>query len=208
MLTNPLDGILGTPVKVRLLRALFARGGPVSGREAARLAGVSSRSAAVEALDALSQLGILRRRELSGTHLYEVNRRHDLAPALEALFRAEWERLGALGEAVHSVLDRAHALGDILSAVVFGSMARGDARPGSDLDLLLITTTEKAATVAEEALLASADDLRARFGAALSPMALTRARFRARLRARDPLLHNVLAEGRTLFGTPIQELAA
>jgi predicted nucleotidyltransferase len=207
-MTNVLDSILGTPVKVRLLRALSARGGPVSGREAARLAGVASRSAAVEALDALSQLGILQRRELSGTHLYEVNRRHDLAPALATLFRAEWERFGALGEAVRDALERAGALGGVLSAVIFGSTARGDARPGSDLDLLLVATTDRSAAAAEQALLAFADELRDRFGARVSPLALTRARFRSRLRAGDPLLGNVLADGRTLFGTPVQELAA
>lgn len=203
-----LDSVLGTPVKVRLLRALLAREVPVSGREAARLAGVSSRSAAVQALDALAQLGILERRQLSGTHLYEVNRAHELAPALAGLFQAEWRGIAAIADAVRQSLHEGRALAGVLSAVVFGSVARGEAGPGSDLDLLLVATTDRAAAAAEAALNAAAADLRRRFGMKPSPLGLSRARFRSRLRAADPLLAAALAEGRTLFGTPLHQLAA
>ncbi len=70
MLLDPLDHAIGTRAKVRLLRALVPLDRPVSGREAARLAGVSRQ--AIRSLDELVAVGIVRRQETAGQHLYTL----------------------------------------------------------------------------------------------------------------------------------------
>ena len=92
---NALDNILGTTTKIRLLRALLPLQAPASGREAERLAAVPHYSAG-RALRDLVALGVLRRTTTPGTHLYEINREHDLVPALAALFEGESARLASL----------------------------------------------------------------------------------------------------------------
>jgi hypothetical protein len=45
-----------------------------------------------------------------------------------------------------------------------------------------------------------------RMGLRISPFVLEKARVRQRFREGDALMRNVLAEGRTLFGPPFQEI--
>jgi len=68
LLYEPLDTALGTTSKIRLLRALLPLTQAVSGREAARRAGVAWAPAA-HALQELVALGILDRQEAPGRHL-------------------------------------------------------------------------------------------------------------------------------------------
>lgn len=206
MLLRPLDQILGTTTKVRILRALFPLDDVVSGREVERLAGVTSRSALSGALDHLSELGIVRRREAAGVHLYQINPEHDLAPALASLFEAESARFGLLRSTIRSALAEAGLEDSIVSAVVFGSMARSDARPDSDLDLLLVAVRADQAEPLQEALLDRAEWIGARFGLRLSPLVLPGERVRERFRDGDPLMQNILHEGRTLLGLSFREV--
>lgn len=204
MLRNALDSILGTTTKVRLLRALLPLTTPASGREAERLANVSHRSA-TQALDELVSLGVLRRTTTPATHLYQVNREHDLVPLLASLFQGESARIASLrGEIGASLV--AVGLEDTIAAVIlFGSAARGDARPDSDLDLLVLVEDRSQNELAGDFLGAVSDRLRSRYGVRASVLVLSIPDARSRLDDDDPLMRNILQEGRTLFGTPIQE---
>lgn len=202
---NALDNILGTTTKVRLLRALLPLRAPASGREAERLAAVPHYSAA-RALRDLVALGVLRRTTTPGTHLYEINREHDLVPALTALFEGESARLASLRETVETALAAANLEGTVSSVILFGSAARGDARPDSDLDLLVLAENRLRSEAADEFLAAVSDRLRARFGARASVLVLSIPEARKRLEDGDPLMQNVLRDGRALFGAPVQEV--
>lgn len=204
MLRNALDHILGTTAKVRLLRALLPLNTPTSGREAERLAGVSHRSA-TRALEDLVGLGVLHRTTTPATHLYQVNREHDLVPLLESLFEGESARLASLREEVGATLTAAALADTVISVVLFGSSARGEAEPQSDLDLLVLTETRSHAQAAGAVLGAVSDRLRSRYGSRASVLVLPIPEARHRLEDGDPLLQDLLRDGRTLFGTPIQE---
>src|SRR3982750_1097208 len=103
ILQNPLDAVLGSGTKVKLLRALVPLSRPVGMREAARLAGVSA-SGAQGAMEDLAAMGILDRREATAQHLYQINRGNHLAAALAELFRAEEERWNDLIAALRGEL--------------------------------------------------------------------------------------------------------
>ncbi|MEW5929810.1 MAG: nucleotidyltransferase domain-containing protein [Gemmatimonadota bacterium] len=200
MLFNPLDGILGSTTKVQILRVLLPLTHPVSGREAQKLARIKSRNGAGNALDDLSDLGVLQRTDIRGSHLYEVNREHELVPPLAALFRQEERRLQALTSTIRKGLSERKLAEHVRSVILYGSNARLDATPASDVDLLAVVDSELAASAVKEALYEMGDDLRRRQGLRTSPYVLTASRVRERMEDGDPLMATILKEGRVLVG--------
>lgn len=205
MLFHTLDGVLGSVAKVRIIRALISRTSLVSGNELATLAGIRSKSGLRTALHELTELGILERETTRRIQLYRINLSHDLAEPLSVLFSAESMRIKGLRQALQDILDEGAVQGHALSIILFGSNARGEARPTSDLDLLVVTRAEPVADV-ERVLLDAVPEVQRRFGLRMAPYALSEERVRERFRDGDPLMQNILAEGRTLYGTHFQEI--
>lgn len=201
-----LDLILGTQTKVQLLRALAQLTSPVSGREAQRLAGVRSTSAGGRALDDLTDLGILTRDEAGGTHLYLMNRDHALAEPLLRLFEAESRLFSRLRELIIEGLEARKVRDRVDTIVIFGSAARGEARPDSDVDLFVVVEDEAAVRSVRDGLLASDDRLRTGLGLRVSPYVLSRKDVENRYRDGDPLMETIKTEGRTLVGDPFEEV--
>jgi predicted nucleotidyltransferase len=201
MLLDPLDAILGTRTKVRLLRALVPIDRPVSGREATRLAGVSHYG--IGSLDDLAALGIVRRDEGAGQHLYTFNRQHSLAPAVLALFDAERDRTARMFDRLASIVDRA---GGVVAAAVFGSAARGEATPQSDLDLIVVAAEEEEVRDIGDALEEALPAFEAEFGERVSPVLVTLERFRRQHRDADPFIQDVLRDARRICGRFLDEV--
>jgi predicted nucleotidyltransferase len=206
VLAHVLDAVLGTTTKVRILRALLPLTSVVSGTEARRLAQVRSVNAMWSALDDFTSLGILLREQTPGSHLYRINRDHHLAAPLAALFQAEARRVGEVRDVVRSTLTDAGQLESVTAAVLYGSNARGEAGPESDLDVLVITCDGDGVPPVQEALLDAADVLRQKFGISLSAYVLPLERVQERFRDGDPLMHTIADEGRELIGGPFREM--
>jgi predicted nucleotidyltransferase len=207
MLVAPLDRILSTPTKVRVLRALFPLGRGISGREVARLAGVSR--AVMGALDELVDLGVVTRHEATGQHLYALNRGNYLAASLQELFQSEERRVEAIYADIRVGLrgsDTAPDAGGVLSAAVFGSAARGEAGPGSDFDLLVVTASPGDVEPAYEALPDLAERLRERFGLRLSPVVLPVEQVRSRHLAGDLFIAAAVRDAIPVLGPAPCEL--
>lgn len=207
VLYDPLDKVLGSASKVRLLRALAPLGRAVSGRQAARLAGLPSKTAWRAAED-LAELGIIRREESTGQHLFSVNRKSVLWPAIRKMFNAEEERVEAVFERLRLLLTLVgtSAAAHVRSAVIFGSAARGTAMPGSDLDLLVLTSNEGSVDAVRNALGEGAPTLELHFGLHISPVVLTVQRFRERCRERDPFCDEVVRDAIVVVGRHPREL--
>jgi predicted nucleotidyltransferase len=206
VLAHVLDAVLGTTTKVRILRTLLPLTSPVSGTEARRLARVRSVKAMWASLDELTELGILERGQTRGTHLYQINRKHHLVEPLAALFDAEASRAGKVRTALRSALEDAGLAESVRSAVVYGSNARGDAGPRSDLDVLVVTRSEADVRPVQDVLMEAGRAIEARFGPPLSAYVLPESRVRERYQDGDPLMLAIETEGRELFGTSFQEL--
>jgi predicted nucleotidyltransferase/DNA-binding transcriptional ArsR family regulator len=207
MLFDPLDRILGTPTKVRVLRALSPLRKGVSGREVARRAGVSR--AAMGALDELVDMGIVTREEPTGQHLYSLNRRNYFAARLGRLFEEEDARVTSVFQAIRNGLGLEggrDSVGAILTLAVFGSAARGQAGPRSDFDLLAVTASEASVEPVYDALAGLAEVLREQFGLRLSPVVLTLRQLQARAADGDPFVQEVLQDAVPVHGRPAQEL--
>jgi predicted nucleotidyltransferase len=103
-----------------------------SGRRIHRLVGHGSEPGVRKAAERLVDQGIVLRRQAGRANLYRLNRQHVSSEAIELLAQARSQLIAWLQEAIASweILPRC--------AAVFGSVARGEAGPDSDLDLLVV----------------------------------------------------------------------
>ena len=163
------DSLLASPGRVRLLRTLYAeprRGW--SGRELARAAGVSSAQCARDLVDLL-EAGLLSRDVVGRTFSWRLNEAYAMGPALEALFRTERD----LPNSLRAELARALSSVPVKEARLFGSVARGDDTPRSDIDLFVEVRKPSLALQARVALDGARRRVWQQFGLPLNALVYT-----------------------------------
>ena len=201
MLSRALDDILGSHSKISVLRVLFSQN-DLSGREIARRAGLSPRAASL-ALAQLVKAGILNRHSVGNTHQFAINRqRHLVSSALGGLFQEE--KLLAVTMGRHIM--RAIGQNRCVSVAIFGSCARGEANPQSDLDVLVLLNDSYRAPKVKEALQAGAAKFYDLFGLHLAPYVIGAAEFSDRLKKGDKLMKAMIREARVVSGKPLSEV--
>lgn len=197
--------VLGSKPKLRLLRYLSTHEGPLTGRALAQAAGVEAKRAA-EALAELAATGIVQRRRAGRAFLYSVNRDNYVAnEILLPAFLNERDWLERLGEEVR------RSIPGIVSVILYGSWAKRKARPGSDVDLLLVASPKRNRTrvlQSSERIDETRGRLSERFGLPVSLLVLNSAELRHRLRKHDPLLREIMAQGRVLAGRSLAEVVS
>ena len=165
-ITAALDDVLATRGHVRVLRALDAlpEGFAVSARDMARRADVAHNRTS-EVLTKLTEIGLTRVQRAGRADLYQLNRGHLMYGAVHDLFEQE----AAIQFALQKFLRRRLAkLGRVREAYIFGSVARGESRTGSDIDLALVIPPS-GPTPAEQAQIDEiSTEVRRRFGSELA----------------------------------------
>jgi predicted nucleotidyltransferase/biotin operon repressor len=161
-LQDPLDDVFAAPSYVKALRALFRlpEGLAVSGRDLARRAGISHRTADL-ALQSLSDQGLVLVRRATNARYYELNRRHAMVERLTGVFAFERQLLDDLAATLRQELRRRRL--PVTAVYLFGSASRGAMDVASDLDLLAVCQPGQRTRV-EEALDDVGEALRARYG--------------------------------------------
>lgn len=205
------DHVLGTTSKVRLLRTLLPLTRPVSGREAARLAGVSQ-TAALRALDELVAIGVLERKVESDRHHFVVNRDNPVVRALPPLFRAEAERW----QAILALLRRGIVNADLplrraLRAVAAIDDEASSVEPSSGslvLTVVAIVSDPKEEKEANAMLSRLEPHLRHHFGLGLVPLVLTLDRFRELHASGDPATQALITHATPISGDLLSTLVA
>jgi hypothetical protein len=195
-----LDQLSSKP-KLRLLRYLALHHGAFTGRQLALAAGVQPKRAR-EALAALVELGWVRERKAGRASIYTLNRHHYVVQGiLIPAFARETGWLAELGRRLVAVSPPV-----IRSVILYGSWARGDARPNSDVDLLVVVSDRARKDTLNrhlEAFRASALD---RFGVSLSFLVLSTQELADRAQTRSPFIRDILEQGRVLAGRPISDV--
>jgi predicted nucleotidyltransferase len=190
-LRHPLTALLGSVGHVRVLRALATDRLPQSAPQLAAAAGLTPQGTR-GVLDVLARQRLVNALGSGRTQLYELNAAHPLASSLAALFHDEQHRWDALMSSIRDVLDR-H--GAVSAAWLYGSVARGEDVPDSDVDIALVVRSQAVADQVREALMPLEDAQQIR----ISLTALT-AKDLAALDDDDPWWANVVREGRVLKG--------
>lgn len=189
-----LTPVLGSPSKLRLLRTLFYDPGRRwTGRELARAARVSTAQAARDLVE-LDDTSLVIREVVGRSYSWRLNSAHVLSPILADLFRREAGfRLDLIREVSEGL-----ALARVEKARLFGSIARGEERDDSDIDLFLQIRDARDRERAEEAVDRIRTRVWSRFGNPLSALIYTRAEV---ARPRNPgLIRAVESEGLNALG--------
>ncbi len=187
---QPLDAVFAAPSHLAVCRALLDTAEGVSGRQVARQAGINHQTCAV-ALGRLEELGVVRRQGSGQSQLFQLSRENLLVrDLLIPLLRKEREifprvvrRMGEL------------AAGRCVRALVFGSVARGEERRESDLDLLLIADGPWGQASTRQAANAMRAVMAKEWGLRVNAIVLTQRAVEVRRRRRDPLIGSILQEG-------------
>jgi predicted nucleotidyltransferase len=156
-LRQPLSAVLANPANVRVLRELSRHGGELSATTLAQRSKLTKPSV-LASLDHLAGLGYVEPLGTLRQRLYRIDSKHPLVPALSDLFSAEDQRFQSIIEAIRAAAIDAGAT----AAWLYGSVARGEDRPDSDVDVALVASGNAGSAKAKmrEALRGREDTLR------------------------------------------------
>jgi predicted nucleotidyltransferase len=203
-LGQPISSVIPS-VQGSVLAVLVSTTRPLSQVEITNLVRpVASRSGVRKALANLETAGLVTREDHPPAALYVLNRDHVAANAIVELAQLR-----------QRMLDRfTHELSQwsipAVTAVMFGSAARGDGDSQSDIDLLVIRPDHidaLDATWAEQRGQLAARGWRWT-GNEVNLVEYARSEFRRLWRAHEPFLHAADDEGVVLFGVSLRECAS
>ena len=198
---NYLDKILGQKTKIKALRYLINHRENVSIRALSQAIRVTPPNLAI-ILAELKKEGVLTSHEYGRSLVYSLNYGHYLVDqVLLPLFRHEHDVLGEIKAIVDNKFKFPYE-----SIILFGSMARGDEHPGSDIDLLVVVKNQKDMVMAEEDILNINAHVVKKFGNQLSPYILTKKEFALKYKNKESLVLKIAKEGEVLSGKLISEL--
>lgn len=163
------EDILGSKLKVRILRLLYLTKGLYTGREVAKLVGYSP-THTIAALKELERTGAVNRRHAGNSNLYSLNERSALVPGvLSPIFTWEQNLFDQLAQLYLEVLGN-----DLLAIEIFGSVARDEEDEQSDVDLLIVIRDAADRDKAEEGVARVSAEAASIFGNQFSPITVTK----------------------------------
>lgn len=132
-----LEALFGGPGRTAVLRLLAAQSAELTGRQIAELVGMSQPGIA-GTLRHLASLGVVQRRRVGPAILHQLDRDNLLVQTLVLpALSAEANLIEDLKAELRAAFDPF-----AVSLVLFGSVARGESAPGSDIDVLVITADQ------------------------------------------------------------------
>lgn len=194
-LARPLTVITPT-VDADVLAVLGGATASFTGRQVHQIAGRHSERGVRNALHRLCQQGIVTRERVGPSDRYALNRAHLAAPHIEAIAHLRTEFL----RRVSSEMDAWTVPPEF--AALFGSAARGDMRPDSDIDLLVVRPHDIDVDDDRwrDQLSKLAGDVTAWTGNDARILELNAEETRTGLAAGEPTLSGIRDEGITLYG--------
>lgn len=190
------------PTEARVLAVLLRVETPMSGRAVARVTGLTQ-STAQRALTRLREAGLVLASPAPPSLLYRANPDHLAMPALVSLMRPEAELRTRMAE---------HIAGWQLppvSVVIYGSVAREEAKAGSDVDVLVVRpdATEPDDATWQVQLAELGHGLRRWTGRRASIVDVSRHEATEGLAEGEPFLVEADRDGWLIAGRPLGELA-
>jgi predicted nucleotidyltransferase len=158
----------------------------------------------VSVLNHLVTLGLVERRDVGPSALVRLARENEAVRSILELSRlrdAVLARIGSEATAIEPVP---------LSVVVFGSMARGEAREESDIDVVVVRSRHVEADDASwtESLGRWSDKTQAIAGSPVNLLVVAEQDVPNLLRRRNSVWREIVRDGITLVGSNLQEIGA
>ncbi|WP_166350630.1 nucleotidyltransferase domain-containing protein [Phytoactinopolyspora limicola] len=186
LFNEPFGGVIPGP-QGTVLAVLLRTDAPLTGRQIhAMVSDRHSLWSVQEALKALFQLGLTHTQSIGRATVHTINEDHYFTAPLRALL----DPMASLTDTVR------HSVGDSVEAVIlFGSLARGEAHSGSDVDLAVIAPSGwDGRTELEDAVLS-------RIGNDCEILVFSRSEFTRLAAAREPVVDKILTDGVPLVGS-------
>ena len=184
---------------VAVLRTLIDTTTGRTGNEVARLSGMHPLSA-LKALSSLEELGIVRRQRGGRDHIFTLNREHFLVRStIVPLYKSETEFEEEIFRFLTLLLKK-----NVVSAVVFGSTARGEETATSDLDICCVVEEVKSKEKVRSLLNEKSSRLFSEFGVRLSPILFTTSEAKSKKNA--SLFKKIVKEGKLLVGKKLEDI--
>lgn len=204
--TKPLDEILNTETKLRILRFLCKTGAEWNGSQIAKEIKITP-AATHAALRALQNEGVLTLRNMGKTHVYRLKEDSFLVSSLlKPLFTKEDTILKTIIALIKRKISSSKVKGDIISVALFGSVSVSRERPTSDIDLVVVVENARIKPFAER-LFGEADErISKQFGNTLSPYVHTRSEFKARHKKGLAVVRSILKTYRLIYGEKLEKL--
>ena len=199
-LHDPLDDIFGSKTKVRILRLLFRTRGLFSGREVSRLIGFSP-THTISNLRELEALGLVLEQHAGNTDLYQLDSQNSAVDGVLApVFSWESNLFDELAQMFVDKLGR-----ELVSLRLFGSVARGDEEPNSDVDVLIILT-DGSDPDKMEYLIAEVDlDAGRRLGSPVSTIQVTETEYGRKVKGKRGFWKDIPRESKVIYQRDEQE---
>ena len=190
----PLTAILGVDSNLRVLRVLSLHGGMLASNEIIRKSRLAQESVRRALIDLVS-LEIVLSSGLGRSSVYRLNADHYFFSVLSELFKAESDRFQSILDAVRQCA----AETPIFSLFYYGSVARGEDRTDSDLDIGMIAQADDLAETTER-VRENLRDASERLGFLPNLVGLDFADIKRLDRDADPWWKNVISEAIVLSG--------
>ena len=143
-LGHPLSSLI-TTLSGQVLEVLVNTSYPLSGRHVMRLLRREASQQGVQnSLDELAAHGLVQRVSAGGSILNTLNRDHVLAPYIIGIVNLRSELIDRIATIVSEEAPEARR------AILFGSLARGNADEESDIDIALVWPDEESEETTEE----------------------------------------------------------
>jgi predicted nucleotidyltransferase len=182
---EPFGGII-PGARGAVLAALLRTDTPLTGRQIhSLLSDDYSLWTIQEALKSLTKLGLVETQTIGRAGVHTINEEHASVAPLRTLL----DPVAALRDAVSAVTD-----GDVQAVLLFGSIARGEATPDSDIDLAVIAPPDWDNRVELE------DSVRMHLGNDCDVLVLTEADFNRLAASGEPVVSDILRDGVALIG--------
>jgi hypothetical protein len=193
--TYNIEDLLGSRSRIAVLRVLHGVNVPLNASQIAVRTGLT-RPAVAHVLAGFSSMGVVQSSPAGRATVHWLSRQNVYVDGLiDPLFHAEY------GLPEDLVDDLAWAFQDLaVSVVLFGSYARGDQLPSSDVDVALVAQDREARTSLEAAAADYAVEFRTRFGASLSALAYTREEASALMQTSPELAESIRRDGVVVSG--------
>jgi predicted nucleotidyltransferase len=182
---EPFGGII-PGARGAVLATLLRTGTPLTGRQIHRLVRDEYSLWTVQgALKALTRLGLVETQTIGRAGVHTINEAHASVAPLRALL----DPVASLRAAINAGTD-----GDDHAVILFGSIARGEATPDSDIDLAVIAPSGWDKRVELE------DSVRARLGNDCDVLVFTEVEFDRLATSGEPVVRDIIRDGVALIG--------
>lgn len=180
MSTTPIEILFGNYRRKILSLLLLRPDEQFHVREISRLTGVPAGSLHRE-LKSLAGCELLIRNKSGNQVYYQANQYHQIFQELAGLFRKTVGLADVIRDALFPLNDK------VEFSFIFGSVAQGKERSGSDIDLFIL------GSVSFTEVITALDDLHQQLGREINPVIMNREEFENKL-ATDPFIRRLLDE--------------